>query len=255
MERNECHNRTVTYTNKSYSYGQGRRPRQTIFSADTSVGKALSELDLGPASKQAGSVQDLKRSGPKHNSRASASPSKKPTEFALPNGSRSGTRPSTPTETAVNGGQHVAAPTISEASSGAATTAVNATQSIGHQASAGVMMQTPYAWSPAYQPYPQGYPYMAGAVAPLATGNDFMFQPCMAHQYAHPLMYHYNMMPQAPLAHPVVAPAGQHFAMGQGNGGFQGINTHPAAAPAGQHFAMGQSNGGFHGTNGYLPPQ
>lgn len=220
----------MPYNNKSYSYGQGRRPRQTIFNANTSVGKALSDLNRGRATERVGSSQDLRRSEQGHKSQTSTSPSKKSVEFALPSDTRSGTSPSTPTETAVDGGQHVAAPNVSDVSSGAAVTAVNAAQNNGYPAAAGVMMHNPYAWPPYYPPYPQGYPYMAGPVAPQAAGNEFMFPSYMAQQYPpYPSMYHYNMMPPAHLARPAVAPAGQHLALGQGNGGLQETNGHTSA--------------------------
>ncbi|KHO00969.1 Nucleotide-binding, alpha-beta plait [Metarhizium album ARSEF 1941] len=192
-KRAESPNRRMNY-NKSFSYGQNRRPRQTIFNIDTSVGKAMSSLNLEQASEKMEGVQ------PQHDSRGFGSPSKKSVEFELPSGPSSGTRaetcPTTPTVGAVSDDQHVASPILSDDDSGTLT-AVNTVPA--PQISPGVMMPPPFAWAPFYQPYPQSYQYMAGPFTPHQPVNEGMVPSYMTPQYpAHPTMIYQNMMMPTP---------------------------------------------------------
>ncbi|KAG8415298.1 hypothetical protein J3458_009157 [Metarhizium acridum] len=202
MRFTESQHRSTAY-NKSFSYGQ-RRPRQTIFNSDTSVGKAMSSLNLEQApAKVDDTAQNVQLSGPQYKVGASESPTKKSVEFELPNGNRSGNCPATPKITAANGDQHVAGPLMPDNDSGAQA-AVNTAAAHQHPISPGVMMPPSFGWTPFYQPFPQGYQYMAGPFTPHQSGNEGIVPSYMTPQYpAHPTMFYNNMMMATP---PMMAP-------------------------------------------------
>ncbi|KAK9442915.1 Nucleotide-binding, alpha-beta plait [Metarhizium brunneum] len=208
MKFTESQHRSTAY-NKSFSYGQ-RRPRQTIFNSDTSVGKAMSSLNLEQApAKVNDTAQDVQLSGRQRRVGASESPTKKSVEFELPNENRSGNCPATPTITTANGDQHVAGPVISDNDSGAQA-AVNTVPAHQHPISPGVMMPPSFGWTPFYQPFPQGYQYMAGPFTPHQSGNEGIVPSYMTPQYpAHPMFYNNMMMPTPPMMAPPPTPTGQ----------------------------------------------
>ncbi|TWU74660.1 hypothetical protein ED733_003574 [Metarhizium rileyi] len=228
-EQAESPHCSSTY-NKSFSYGQSRRPRQTIFNVDTSVGKAMSSLDIEQASTKLESGQNFHARGSQRRNQGSISPSKKSVEFELPNGTRSGTCPATPIPAAANGDEHVASPIISVNNSGAIT-AVNTAQALGHPIPQGVMMPPSFGWTPFYQPFPQGYQYMPGPFTPQQQAHEAMMQSYMPSQYpTHPAMLYNNMMmPTPPMMGPPPPPAGHPRGSGHNQGHGRDSKTRKAS--------------------------
>lgn len=228
IENVTSHHQATTY-NKTFSCRPSRRPRQTIFNVDTSVGKAMATQNPEQVPEQAESGHELPLTPTHHRVRGPNSPSKKSVEFELPNGARSGVRPHTPPDITANGDSHVVAPNNSGHSSGPVA-AASSSHAPSYQSSTGLMMPPPsFGWAPFYQSYPQGYSYMAGPFTPHHQGNEGMMQPYMTPPYpTHPMFYNNMMMPAPTMMATPPGPPVQHSGAGQNNDAASEYNPHKA---------------------------
>ncbi|GAB0140955.1 hypothetical protein EsHS_00001563 [Epichloe bromicola] len=165
---------------KSFSYGRGRRPRATIFSPDTSMGKAFSSGNLRHASRGFESHQEAESKASELSRLEAASFNKKSVEFQLPEGEHTETpvTQSTPAEVQDQDED----PTTPKFQTQGDIQEMKRRDASPTQMDGNVAFPQPppLTWMPTYSPY--GYPYMSAPMTPQG-GPGMMYGGYMAPPY------------------------------------------------------------------------
>ncbi|KAG5982270.1 hypothetical protein E4U55_002129 [Claviceps digitariae] len=173
----------MTCNAKSFSYGRGRRPRTTIFSPDTSVGKALSSGDLRHAASQGISLcQGTEQLQPPEVAKLEASSlNKKSVEFQLPKCEPASEPASEPvTEGTASGAEHHTedpATPKHETQGDMSEMKPQTASPTQEDCNVAFPQPPPMPWVPTYSHY--GYPYMSAPMTPQG-GPGMMYGGYMA---------------------------------------------------------------------------